>query len=786
MRIKHTPPSLAIALTLILVGAGPAAFAQFGQSAMAPGGGVVNQAMQGLGTAGLPGWMYYGINAADRGLGYNGSYMTLGGFIPYGEDDLGGLWAADLRSHLSVNGGFFSNVGAVRKQFIGGTLLGVGVYWDYDGDLNQYPVWGQPGTSEFGQFGHVYNQVGVSGEWLTDYGNLRSNGYIPVGTTANTLGAPGNPFTGNYLLCQNGLDTALGGADLEVGAYIPGLADWAGMISVGGYAYGNARYEWQEGSQIGQAVVPWFGGVYTRLDMTFVENWDFSLQANNDSYFDWTGFARLTYRMGGSRRRNVPDQVEQPMMRNEHIVRGHQTPIVATNPETGQAWNVIHVDNTATYGGNGTAAAPVTTLAAAQALAIQPYDIVYVHAGTSAVTPYQSLWQFQADNQILVGQGSTLELNTASCGYRQFFNFPAGSRPVLESTGTAITLRNGALVDNFLIRSAPVGIAGDASLTQPVNVNAVAMTGASPGDAGVVLANVPSGRVNLYNMNLTNVDAPLSIDGGAADFEFQGQIANRDSASPSVAVMNTTGGVVNVNTTTNTLATPVARNGVIAAAYSVTDSQSQAAAAIVIDGTTNTTVRVGQAQITEPAGVGVQINGNTGGTIGLRDVAINQANGDGVVVTSNATTTVSVDGLTIANPGAAGVTVDGNTANSAVTFTDLLVTDAVNQAFTTQGNDATTSVTINGFSSLSSVSDALAAFESNDDATLDVQLVSLRSAVDSGTNGAIVLNGASTGTFTITDLFRVANPTPPPATVPGTEIDDVTNTTGVTLSLPTP
>jgi hypothetical protein len=785
MRTNLKPPLLATALTILLVCVGPAALAQFGQSAMAPGGGVVNQAMQGLGTAGLPGWMYYGINAADRGLGYNGSYMTLGGFIPYGEDDLGGLWAADLRSHLSVNGGFFSNVGAVRKQFIGGTLLGVGVYWDYDGDLNQYPVWGQPGTNEFGQFGHVYNQVGISGEWLTDYGNLRSNGYIPVGSTAYTLGAPGNPFTGNFLLCQNGIDAALGGADLEVGAYIPGLADWAGMISVGGYAYGNDRYQWQEGTQIGQAVVPWFGGVYTRLDMTFIQNWDFSLQANNDSYFDWTGFARLTYRMGGSRRRNVPDQVEQPMMRNEHIVRGHQTPIVATNPATGQAWNVIHVDNTATFGGNGTAAAPVQTLATAQGLATRPYDIVYVHAGSSAVTPYESLWQFQADNQILVGQGSTLELNTSTCGYRQFFNLPAGNRPVLDSTGTAITLRNGAIVDNFLIRSAPVGIAGDASLTQPANVNAVAMTGALAGDAGIVLTNVPSGKVNFYNMSITNVDAPLSIDGGAADVDFQGQILNRDSAAPSINVANTTGGTVNVNTTTNTLETADARNPIITAAYSVTDTQSKATAAIVVENTTDTTVRVGQAQITEPVAAGALINANTGGTVELRDIAINRAGGDGVTVTSNANTSVSVDGLTIADPGATGVTVDGNTGSS-ITFTDLLVTDAVNQAFTTQGNDAASSVTINGFSSLSSVSDALAAFESNDNAALDIQLVSLQSAVDSGLNGAIVLNGASTGTFTITDLFRVANSTPPPATVPGTEADDVTNTTGVTLSLPTP
>jgi hypothetical protein len=784
MRINHTSPRLVAALTLIMVCASPAALAQVGQSAMAPGSGVVNQAMQGLGTAGLPGWMYYGINAADRGLGYNGSYITLGGFIPYGEDDLGGLWAADLRSHLSVNGGFFSNVGAVRKQFIGGTLLGLGVYWDYDGDLNQYPVWGQPGTSEYGQFGHVYNQVGVSGEWLTDYGNLRSNGYIPVGSTAYTLGAPGNPFTGNFLLCQTGIDAALGGADLEVGAYIPGLADWAGMVSVGGYAYGNDRYQWQEGSQIGQAVVPWFGGVYTRLDMTFIQNWDFSLQANNDSYFDWTGFARLTYRMGGSRRRNVPDQVEQPMMRNEHIVRGHQTPIVATNPVTGQAWRVIHVDNTAAFGGDGTAAAPVTTLAAAQARATQPYDIVYVHAGRSATAPYESLWQFQADNQILVGQGSTLELNTSSCGYRQFFNFPAGARPVLESTVTAITLRNGAIVDNFLIRSAPVGIAGDDSLTQPAHVNAVAMTGKGlTGETGVVLTGVPTGQVSFYNMSISDVDAPLLIDGGTVDVDFQGRIANRDSASPSIEVVNTTGGTININTTTNTLQTPLARNPIISAAYSVVDTQSKAAAAVLVANTTDTTVAVGQAQIREPDAIGVQIDGNTGGSVLLRDTAISRSGTDGIVVTGNSNTSFNGDGLSIDNPQATGVTVDTNTG-TAVTFTDLLVTDSVNQAFAALGNDTASTIAVDGTSGLSSVSNALAAFESNDAATLNIQLFALQSAVASGTNGAIILDGTSAGSFTVSDIFVVANPTPPPAIVPGTIADDVTNTTSVTVTVP--
>ena len=454
-----------------------------GQTAMPATGGVINRAAagwQGLNDNG-PGWLYYGLNAADRGLGYNGSYMTLGGFIPYAQDDLGGFWAADLRGHLSEYGGFFSNVGAVRKQFIGGTLLGVGVYWDYDADANQYPTGGALGTEQFGQFGHVYNQVGISTEWLTDYGNLRSNGYIPVGTTGYVAGAPGSPFFQNYLMCQNGLDAALAGVDLEVGAYIPGLADWAGMVSVGGYALGNSRYDYAVGPQTDQDIVPWFGGVYTRLDMTFIQNWDFSLQANNDSYFDWTGFARLTYRMGGSRRRNVPDQVEQPMMRNEHIVRAHQTPIVALNHDNGnQPWRVIHINNTATPVGNGTAEAPFTTIAAGNAAATNPWDIVVVAQGNSGVNldpasaaygdvsnAYGGTFTPLAANQYFIGQGAAFFVPTSTCGPVDIGGL-AGPRPVLSNpTGTSINLSGGLETSNFDIVNSAIGIGGSGDMSAP-------------------------------------------------------------------------------------------------------------------------------------------------------------------------------------------------------------------------------------------------------------------------------------------------------------------------------
>ena len=550
--IAETPTRLAHAQIGQLGGAGVAGGAAgVGQSGMGAVGGLVNGAVQRLGDLeeNGPGWMYYGINAADRGLGYRGSYYTVGGFVPYAEDDLGGVWNADLRTHLSNYGGFFSNVGAVRKQFWGGTIFGLGVYWDYDGDQNQYSnttITDKSGSYVFAG-GQTYQQVGVSAEWLTDYGNLRSNGYIPCGTTAQTMG----PFVGNSLLCQNGINAGLAGADLEVGAYIPGLADWAGMVSVGGYAFGNARYNNVNGTDL----VPYFGGVYTRMDLTLIRNWDFSLQANNDSFFDWTGFARLTYRMGGSRRRNVPDQMEQPMMRNEHVVRAHQAPEQAINPMTGTPYEVFHVDNTTTTlpAGTGTWENPFTTLQQAQNAATADYDIVFVHAGQSATCPYETPadgYQFQANNQYLVGEGTSLKLCTANCGLIDVWaNTPATLYPVITNpTGPAVVLTNGATtgatVDHIQIKGAQIGITDGPGLPSGgvANVNDVKITGNGPSQTGVLIQDLAgnSGTVNFTKMKLQN----LTADGFVVDGQNTGNPFVNISNS---TIKNTSGSAVVVN-----------------------------------------------------------------------------------------------------------------------------------------------------------------------------------------------------------------------------------------------
>ena len=562
--IAEAPTRLAHAQIGQLGGAGGAA--GVGQGGMGAVGGLVNGAVQRLGDLeeNGPGFMYYGINAADRGLGYRGSYYTVGGFVPYAEDDLGGVWNADLRAHLSNYGGFFSNVGAVRKQFWGGTLFGLGVFWDFDGDQNQYSNTTLSDSSGSYTFagGQTYNQVGVSAEWLTDYGNLRSNGYIPVGTTAQQMG----PFVGNSLLCQNGINAGLAGADLEVGAYIPGLADWAGMVSVGGYAFGNARYNNVNGTDL----VPYFGGVYTRMDLTLIRNWDFSLQANNDSFFDWTGFARLTYRMGGSRRRNVPDQMEQPMMRNEHVVRAHQAPVQAINAMTGLPYEVFHVDNTTNTlpAGNGTWENPFTTLQQAQTAATADYDMVFVHIGQSETCPYEAPvggYQFQANNQYLVGEGTSLQLCTANCGLIDVWSNTSSSLyPVITNTQpgeAAIVLTNaagttsGATVDHVRITGSPIGISDGPGLpassptTGPgtATVNDVQIFGNGPGQRGVQINDLAgnSGTLNFSKMNLQN----LTNDG----FVVSAGAGGNPNVNISSSTINNTAGsgvfVANLNDT---------------------------------------------------------------------------------------------------------------------------------------------------------------------------------------------------------------------------------------------
>ena len=749
-------------------------FAQVGQTSMSQPSGVTNGVVnRGLGALGSlndagPGFFYYGVNGAGRGLGYFGSYMTLGGFIPYAQDDLGGFWSADLRTHLSTNGGFFSNVGVVRKQLTNsGSLIGFGLYWDYDGDMNQYSG---TGDDIYGQFGHVYQQIGFSGEYLTDRGAIRSNGYMPVGTTAYNVGAPGESFTSHHILCAYGLDAALGGADLEVGAWIPKLEAFGGMISVGGYTFGNAN-EWSQGTETGERMVPFFGGVYTRFDITVANNWDINLQYNNDPFFDSTGFARLTYRMGGSRRRNVPDQLEQPLMRNEHIVRGHQTPLIASNTNTGQAWNVIHVDNTAAAGGNGTAEAPFTNLADAQTAAQQAWDIVYVHEGNSRVAPnfYSDPFAFQADNQFLVGSGGPLTIEVGSqCGTFNpasgafLYTIPAQStnNPLLSNPGATSIDTNGQ--GGLTIANLDIVGSNEALLVQGGDLNGTAQpfgTTANPYNSAISLAGGTSVRnVNIGGDGTAAIQRGVRITNSTGGIEFTDTtIANMTRSG--LLIDNNTG-VLNVSYDGRIVSDTVNTGG-IASPLVVIDSNTGAGTFDIAVGSPPAGSLITTNELSDTGGEGIIISNNADtvtnnlGNISLTDTVLR-----GIYVFDDASTTrISSDGgLGIVRNTAAGAAIEvsddgAGPITAAPVFTyfgtiDNTASSSYLLLATGSNEDAGRgSITLSGPTATPFTDTGLGILLQNVDATVSVSGASLAST---GQN-AILATGGS-GAFAFNDI----------------------------------
>ncbi len=653
------------------------------------GEGVVGRATGRLSDLNLngPGYLYYGINGADRGLGYVGSYMTLGGFIPTLEDDFGGIWNADVRGHLSVNSGFFSNVGAVRKQLLNnGSLLGIGIFWDYDGDLYQYPIEqaDEPGAI-FGAYGHVFQQVGISGEWLTDWGNIRTNGYIPVGTTGNQLVTSGTAtgvFYQSFILPQNGLSAALGGADFELGAYVPALADWAGMINVGGYAYGNSRYTKIGGVGHGEDLVPWFGGVYTRLDMTFANNWDFSLQYNNDSFFNSTGFARLTYRIGGSRRRNVPDQMEQPMFRNEHIVRASVTPIATLNPQNNNLpWRVVHVDNQAGPNGNGTVESPLRTLAEAQnpaltgGLADQEWTITYVQQGNATTTfdAYTDEFIFRNDNQFLVGSGGPLTIATQPMNGSSLLTVGAltAGNPVLNNNGgSSITIRDdvgGVTIANISTIGSNVGI--DASGNLSSGIGQPAGTTANP--FGTAIANAGGSAVRN-----------VSISGdGTNDLQKGVRIAGIvDPATGNTTTSNPTGGIEFSDTSINITTAQAFQVGAITEAPAVAgDAILGSGGDVSINYLGSITNNISQ-NGNFPS-VLVTVLGKTGGTVNI---------------TASGTPLDATVENKILDVGGQGILIEENDAPTFINIGNATLADNTNTAIFVLNDSSTTNITAEG------------------------------------------------------------------------------------------
>ena len=413
---------------------------------------------------GLPGRVWVRTTVADQGLGYEGTFATLGLKNRLFEDSWDGRWLGEARLHYSIeNEEFFGNFGIERVFTLkgaGADLVG-GIWYDFDGDAQ-------------GVFGHDFSQVSVNAAIKTKNWDLVGNGYFPVGVTDYSTAGPtgNNVFFGSNLLLTPGIDSALRGFDVTLRMRPKFLAFGNGIIDFGGYGYSSE-------------LVDFFGGGRARLGFQTRSGASIVAEVNHDDRFSTTGSLGLAWSFGrpgarGGSGRGIGNDLAETI-RNDHIVRFNQGFELAIDPETGLAFNVRHVNNTSDPAfGDGTFETPFTSLAAAQA-GSEEGDIIFVSSGDGSRQGLDTGIVLQ-DRQQLLGVGGTNIIDIQDG--RRFLIPGTGPRPLISNPGgqNVVTLANDTVVRgvNIDATGAGNGIAGTGvsdGLIEDVNVTGASQNG---------------------------------------------------------------------------------------------------------------------------------------------------------------------------------------------------------------------------------------------------------------------------------------------------------------------
>jgi hypothetical protein len=168
----------------------------------------------------------------------------------------------------------------------------------------------------------------------------------------------------------------------------------------------------------------------------------------------------------------------------EEVAPAYSAPVINTETETAQ--RVIHVDNSAGGGGDGTIENPFNTLAAAQAL-LQDFDVLYINRGTGTTAGMNAGLAVARNNVWVIGSGTD-------------FIYDAGrfSAPVEDNlNGTVLAAAGLApVITNVNVNGDGIYVTGADNYIGGVTVNAAARHG--------IYAFAGAGA-NLRDLTVSNV-----------------------------------------------------------------------------------------------------------------------------------------------------------------------------------------------------------------------------------------------------------------------------------------
>ncbi len=366
-------------------------------------------------TAGTPGTEQWGRNIEFFVIPSNKSRALTGGQIlqPLFQNN-NSLTYADVRAIFKFGQTEEFNFGLGHRKIFNNKWI-LGAYGSFDTRNSARDV--------------QHHQATFGLEALSRNYDVNFNYYLPIsGKETVATGTLGGTFVGSTLFANGVVEEALEGLDIEAGALLPFVPLGETRIYLGAYYFdGDVAASTGIGKKVRLEYRP-------RKDITL------GIQATDDSLFGTEAQIQIKYSFGYAKESGIRTLSERMIQFHERDIDVKETGDVpdlemesgAVEDRVLVSSNVLHVDNTAAPGGDGSINAPFDDIAAATASAgaARTNAFYYIHEGDGTSTGLTTGVTL-LNNQTLFGEGANL-----------FGIGGVGNFPVLTTAGNTVVLAN--------------------------------------------------------------------------------------------------------------------------------------------------------------------------------------------------------------------------------------------------------------------------------------------------------------------------------------------------------
>ena len=417
--------------------------------------------------------------------------------------------------------------------------------------ITQNPVLGDGVAGVHGWIDHrktkrnaIFYQATLGAEWLGEDIDLLANAYIPLSdekySTIFNPNAQAPAFAGTGIVIdtdgimleepQYGFDVELG---VELGRYIKTIEQHTDSIRLygGGYIFDGDRTERMNGWK-------------NRLNADITNDIQLGARFQRDDERGSQGFLEATIRFPFGNKKSyraegLRARLDESPERDIDIVVGDivadsGSRVSVLNQTTGEAQEVLHVDNQAAGGGDGSIENPFNTLADAQGAA-SAQTIIYVHRGDGTTAGQNQGVTLSKNGQQLIGSGTNFIYDESR--FTTSNGAPVRSSSVIQAATAAPVITNGA-GDGITVSADNTKIAG--ITIDGATQDGIAITADNAEIQSVTSRN--NARHGVYGFNTKNLNVTLLSVTGNTEDGFRAEASGTgNSADATLANVTATG-----------------------------------------------------------------------------------------------------------------------------------------------------------------------------------------------------------------------------------------------------